>query len=364
MQQKEMPALRFQGWIVFLTFWICFGTIILLNSFVFTYIIGDGTFTYPSSTRDTAYSIIAIWGTAYVVGIVTGLTANTPTVSIWHVISSVVLGYLFAITLYVMILGPFPNIPTDSFGVLRDLVSIEPLPVYYVFILMSLVFGPILIGVATYTGYLVANEYLQLKLKAVPNLQPITIIFATIAPLSIALMLIGGLNVCDIEDGLSNLSDICSYEDEQALLRSYQRQVRNVNQTLPYNEQETVPTILIFHLDLLVNPLFHAFLALFIGGIIGLKRNASPTVHAFNAAIGTMIYITLALILNEIFKPSTGGYIDYSLVYQDRLGDLAHPNAIVFMTLWSIPPIVAGASAFAVSTLRTQRATHEIATTQ
>lgn len=342
-----------------LTFWICFGANTLLNQLVFTEIIGDGIYTYPSNTREAALAIVAIWGTAYLVGVLAGLTANTPAVSIWPTINSVIAGYLLATLLHVFILGPFPNTPANSFGVLRDLVSLSPLPVYYVFILMTLVLGPVLVGVAVYTGYLVASEYPFFRLETQPVIYAAGIIFAVSAPLAIMLMIIGTLNACDTDDiagfkgiGDFRIADVCNHKEKQDLTVGYQRIVRDVNQSLPFSEQETVPTILIFDLDLLPNPLVNALLALMVGISLGLQRRIAPSNLALSAGLGMIVYISLMLILVTILKPTTTIHVDYTLVYDDRLGNLRQPDTVIFATLWIVPPLVAAASAYATTILR------------
>ncbi len=354
----QSNALKFIGWVVLLTFWFCFGASTALNGLVFTEIIGDGAFQYPVNTRETAIAIVAIWSSAYVIGILVGLTSNAPQTPIWHYINSVVAGYLLSTVLHIMFIGPFPNTPANSFGVLRDLVSLAPLPIYYIFVLMTLVFGPILAGIATYTGYLIANELLDFKFQSAFTIHANIFIFAFFAPLAIMMFFIGTLNVCNTEEILGikgfaglQIGDYCDYDNKQTLTVSYQRLANSVNQSLPFNQQETVPTILIFYLDLLPNPLVNALLALFCGVVIGLKRRLNGIDIAFSAGLGMLTYIAMMLIITSTLKPTTTANINYAPVYNDQLRDLSHPDGIVFLTLWIIPPLVAVASAFATHIL-------------
>lgn len=341
-----------------LTFWFCFGTNTVVNGFVFSEVIGDGQFAYPSNTREAAIAIVAVWAGAYLAGVAVGLVVSTK-FALWHVINSVVAGYLLAALLHLFIIGPFPTIPISSFGVLRDLASLEPLPVYYTFALMILVLGPVLVGVATYTGYLVAKEYPNLRLLMMPTVNIPAFLVAILVPASMMMVIIGSLNACDTDNlfgfkgiGSLQVDELCDYDDKQVQTASYRQLVNNVNRSLPFNEQETVPTILIFYLDLLPNALVNAVLALLVGVLIGFTRHTTTRDIALSAALGMMAYISLMLILVSILKPSSSARVDYTPVYNDRLGNLSDPDVVIFLTLWIIPPLIAAASAFAIHTLR------------
>lgn len=329
-----------------------------MNGFVFTEIIGDGTFAHPSNTREAAIAIVAVWAGAYLAGVIIGLAVTTM-FSLWDVITSVIAGYLLAALLHLFIIGPFPNVPTNSFEVLRDLVSLKPLPVYYTFALMILVLGPILVGVATYTGYLVAKEYPSLHLPTIPTVNATAFLVTILIPISIMMSVIGSLNTCDFDNilgfkGIGNfqVADVCDMDDKQRQTASYQQLVENVNRNLPFDDQETFPSILIFYLDLLPNALVNALLALVVGIFIGLTRHTTASDVAFSAGLGMIVYIGLTLVLVSILKPTSTTRVDYTPIYNDRLGDLSNPEPVIFLTLWIIPPLIAAASAFAVHILR------------
>lgn len=334
------------------TFWFCFGLITIVNSIILSQIIGDGSFIYPESTREAATLIVVIWGAAYIAGIFVGLVADTTKHSIWKYVGSVVAGYLLATTLHVILLGPFPGTPADSWQVVLDLFDLRPLPTYYTFILMTIVLGPLLVSVATYTGYILANEFTGLRIDSNRvGLYPTVILFCAIAPLTIMMPIIGTLNVCNIDTffGIS-VSELCDYDEQQSQATSYQRLVRNANNDLPIQEQQTVPTIIIFYLGLLPNPLVNALLALFCGVLVGLKRTWHGPSLAYSAGWGMVIYIVMMMLLVTVLKP-TASTIDFTPIYNDRLGDLSNPDLIIFSTLWAIPALIAMSSAYATHTL-------------
>ena len=343
-------SIQFLGWAVLLTFWACLGLYLAINSVILEEVIKTSTacqpegsaqvvaneIRLPTCTRESVWIIVSMWLSAYVIGFIVGLANFAPRRDL---IASSILGYLMATSLYLFFLGTFPGTPTNSFDVLRDFASFSALPNYYIFIFLTLILGPVVIGLATYTGILISNESEKLRIGSSISLSPFATIFATFIALSVMLLIVAIPNAANID------------EVEQTT-RDFRRIVNNYNQTsgLGLNDQETVPVLVLSDLDLATNIFFNSIVAIFVGLIVGTKRTLdSPTQAAMSAAGGIAAYVIVMFLIVELIEPKNTAAIDYSSVYEDDLGSLPALSAAPFIAFWVNGVWLSGATAFATN---------------
>lgn len=329
--------IQWLGWAVLFTIWFNLGLFVLLNSVVLRDIIAtNDTITLPTSTQDAVWLVVVMWLVGYVSAFIVGLCWEAPRRDL---IGSSVLGYLIAATLHLALLGVFPGTPINSFNVLRSIVSLEPLPIYYIFVFLSLILGPVVAGLATYTGTLVAGEMYALRLPARTSVDPAAVIFATLLPVAAMLMAIGILNVRDLDE-------------QKAVTRDYQIIINQFNENVPFNEQEPVPSVVFLHLNSMTSLLNYIGLALIVGLLIGIKRVIrSPWQAGLSAMLGFGVSMLLAFLLLDLIEPDTTPNVNYTDIYTDELGTVRAPNVSTFAQFWFIPPLVAGATAFGLHLL-------------
>ena len=289
-----------------------------------------------------------IWVVAYAIGFGLGILYPKDRTKI---ISSTVLGYMIATTLHLMFLGVFPGTPTNSFDTLRDFVFLKPPPIYYTFITLVMLFGPVVIGLATFTGTLVSTEISARRENLQLHINSSAALFAIIFPLSLMIMTVGLLNYND-------------FEEVEATTLEFQGLVRTINTEIgSVQDREPVPTLLFLHLDLLTSITLNAALAILCGLLIGIKRTiADSKIAALSTFVGFSIYIMLMLILLDIIAPNSTATISYESIYNDRIDSMRAPELVAFAVIWFIPPLISGTTAFITHmVMNTQHVTPAIA---
>lgn len=331
-QARRSGSIQFLGWAVLFTMWFNLGFFVLLNSIVLRELVtSDDGITLPTHTRDAVWLVVVIWLVAYIASFIIGFTRGIPRRDL---IGSSVLGYLIAIFLHLSFLGVFPGTPTNSYDVLRDFVSLEPLPIYYIFTFLTLILGPLVAGLATYTGTLIAAETDGTRLPQHITVDASAVIFAAIVPFSVMFLALA----------IANLDDL---EEVEETTHDYRLIVEQYNEGLSFDQQEPVPEIVFLHIDDVLRTVYFVLLALVVGIIIAAKRTIiSPVQAGLSAALGVGISMLMTLILLEIIEPSSSSAINYRDVHADRLGELLAPSVENFAFFWFVPPIVAGATAF------------------
>jgi hypothetical protein len=323
--------IQLKGWAVLFTTWLNLGLFVLLNGLILREVISeDGQIVLPTSTQDAVWLVVVMWLVAYVSGFIVGLQWG---VERRDLIGSSVVGYLIAACLHIAFIGIFPGTPTNSFDVLRSLVSFEPLPVYYVFAVLCLVLGPVVAGLAAYTGNLMAGEFAALRLSPQIGVDPIATIFAALLPVSVMLLAVSMLNYRDLDD-------------VQQITNDYQVIIDQYNDQRPFNEQEPTPPIVFLHLDRLTDILYYAGLAFVVGVLIGVKR-LIPSVwqSTLSAMLGLGVSMLLMFLLLDVIEPDTTPNINYEDIYTDELGTLRAPDPETFALFWFLPPTIAGLTA-------------------
>jgi hypothetical protein len=309
--------------------WISFGLSTVLNSIAFKNSLdSSGLVQLPQTMRDSIWLVLGIWGGGYLAGFIVGLMyRDFQTKSI--VMRSAALGFTIGIGFRLLFINVFPNTPTTGFGVVRDLFELRPLPVYYTFLLLTLVVGPALTALASFTGLLLTQEW-NATVFDVPRFQinPQSVLLSALLPLTVIILILGVANI-------------------------YQSDAAQDIQRLAQLREAPTPPIIILYFNTLSNPSVNMILGAFMGILIGLSYTAnSHTNAALSVGVGLMIHVLLIVLFEEIFSPyapTEGQSIEFA--YTDDL-NLITTDIIFFALFWVGPIITAGASAFAVHNIR------------
>ncbi len=311
-------ALRLEGWAVLLCLWLTFGAVTVLTSLALQQIADPVRL--PETMREAVWLVLGIWITAYLVGAVIGFL-HADQASRRRIMGSTILGFLIALGLHLMFLNTFPGTPRDGFGVFLDIVNLRPLPTYYAFILLTLVIGPGIVALSTFTGLLLAQEFRSY----LPPLQieGRIVLFNALAPLSLIIFVLGALN----------------QRNDGRILEIF----------LEARQTDTVlEPVILLDLDHFINPTIHMIIAAIFGIGIGLLHIArSRTTAALNTMLGLGIHVTLVIIFAMLLAPH-GPTQDFA----NHLGSLQAPDVLFFVALWFGPPLVGAGAAFAFHNLR------------
>lgn len=321
-------SLELEGWAVVLSLWITFGLSTIFNSFAFKDSLDEFDIIHlPQTIRGAIWLVIGIWGAGYLAGFIVGL--------IYHdfrtkgiVMRSVAIGYTIAIGLRLLFINVFPNTPTTGFGVIHDLFNLQPLPVYYTFLLLTLIAGPILTALASFTVLLLAQERAFFTDVSRIRINPKAALFSALLPITVIIFILGVINIVEIDTA------------------------RDVQELARFNQVPTEP-IVILYFNTLTNPSVNMILGAFVGILVGLSYIAnSRSSAALSAGVGLMFHVFLVIILEEIFStyaPTQAQSPQFA--YTDNL-NLLTTNIAFFIFLWIGPIITAMLSAFAIHNLR------------
>lgn len=322
-------SLQTETWAVVLSMWITFGLSTILNSIAFKNSENEfGIVQLPQTMREAIWLVLGIWGSGYLAGFIVGLMYRDLR-SKGTVMRSVALGFTIGIGFRLLFINVFPTTPTTGFGVVRDIFQLRPLPVYYTFLLLTLVVGPALTALASFTGLLLAQEWKDLFV-AIPRFQinSQSVLLSALLPLTIILLILGVSNV---------------YEADTA---------REIRQLAELREIST-PPFFILYFNTLSNPSINMILGAFVGILIGLSYAANNRTNAaLSASLGIMIHVLLVILFEEIFAPYTPTQEQsVEFAYTDHL-NLITTDIVFFALLWAGPILTAAASAFAVHNIR------------
>lgn len=313
------------GWVVVLCAWLVFGLSTYLNTKTLRTINTepDDFIFLPTTIREAIWLVLGIWLAAYIASAVVGFLHHKE-VDKGRVTASAVLGYWIGLVLHLIFLNTFPYTPTNSFSMILDLVNLHPLPVYYSFILLTVIVGPLIVALSAYTSILFAKEMDEW----LPDIQTDARMVLVMAALPLAMLF--------VRIGFYNYNHM---ELTNALWVQANRTSRDVS---PF---------IILRLNLLIDAQLAMATLSVIGAFIGYRFTARNSISAaVDALMGGAIYVLMIMVLKQLLTPYADPNIPSEFV--DYLGSLQAPNEHHFMVLYFIPPLLGMAAAFAIHLLR------------
>ncbi|NDJ84948.1 MAG: hypothetical protein GYB66_03590, partial [Chloroflexi bacterium] len=269
---------RLAGWAIIFGVWSTFGLGTILNSAALRLMEID----VPDSMPEAIWLVIGIWLGGLLAALTVALIEPSPQQR-FATVGGVAIGYSIGALLRLAFVGVFPGLPASPFAALVDITRLQPIPVYYGFLLLVLVIGPTLVGVTALIARGDAELHLSrrrrgFEVRLAPRadvdsappqlmLDPQAFLFAAFVPLALWVFLLGLLNWRDYD-----------------LAKDLRYQSSLIGQS--------VSSILILNLDTLINARTSIVLAGLAGSAIA-ARPIEPKRAALNAGLGLAIYVVL-----------------------------------------------------------------------
>jgi hypothetical protein len=318
----ERP-LPLQLWTVAFMAWMTFGFSTILNALALLPLNSGyqrgGVVNLPANMNETIWLVLGIWLSGYFSATMVGIL-NRDTTQNRTIIYSTILGYWIAVICRLILINVFPIrtnsfgqevplLPVDPYDVAQGILTLDGVYTYHTFILLTLVLAPILIVIATLTGYwlgmLLRQEMakastpysLPERLETEPNL----ISVAFFLPLSFLFFIFGFFSLLTFDGG----------------------------------------DILISKIEIVFNPASNMFVTALAGAIIGLsipadKIQAQQVKTLVSAGVGAMIYTLIIIMMQQWFvSMATATSPDYINPL-----NLLLPNVVFFELLWLMPTLM------------------------
>lgn len=313
------------GWAVFLSAWLVFGFSTYLNTKTLRAVntSPDDFIFLPETLREVIWLVLGIWLAAYIASAIVGFLHHKA-IDKGRITASAVMGYWIGLVLHIIFLNTFPNTPNNSFSVILDVANLRPLPLYYTFILFTVVVGPLIATLSAYTSILLSKELDDW----LPNIQTDArmIIVMAVLPLALLLFRIGYYNY-----------------DHQAWANQLWIEANRTSRD--------VTPFIILNLNLLIDAQLAMATLSLLGALIGIRFTAPNAASAaIDALIGGAIYVLIVMLLKQLLVPYADPNIPSEFV--DHLGPLQAPTERHFVLLYFIPPLLGMAAAFSTYLLR------------
>lgn len=317
--QPFLPApatsTRFQlnFWVVALGAWMTFGVATVLNGLALQPLNdifpGYGAVNVPDNMREAIWLVLGMWAGGYLAGFLGGLLQERPGYES-SIVWSAVLGYEIGAVLRLILIGYFPDVPHEAFTEALDIFYLNAAPTYPTFLLLVLIFGPLMVGLAAVTGSFTAGGALT-KFIPTPKIDATTAVGAVLLPMTLLFLRLAYLNYRDID-----LS--------------------------PGVQAGGGRTAGILYIDTLVNPIFNMLVVAFLGIRFGrayFKRFQTSVIYGVGA--GVMIHLLVLAVVYQVltmYEPTPGTEHDLHLLLPDIpffiifwLGPVAVTMIVAFM---------------------------------